>query len=119
MTTRYLDRIVDAELDELLPLLPAVSLEGPKGVGKTESARRRARSVHELDDPAQRTIVNADPSRVLAGEPPILVDEWQRVPAVWDVVRRAVDAGCPASKFLMTGSASPASSPVGVCAVAA
>lgn len=95
----------------MLPQLPAISLEGPKGVGKTETARRRAETIHELDDPAQRSIVEADPSRVLSGDPPLLIDEWQRVPAVWDVVRRAVDAGCPPSRFLLTGSASPADAP--------
>ncbi len=111
MSTKYLKRIVDGELTELLPQLPAISLEGPKGVGKTETARRRAETIHELDDPAQRAIIEADPSRVLSGGPPVLIDEWQRVPATWDVVRRAVDGGCKASTFLLTGSASPAEAP--------
>lgn len=111
MNAQYLKRIVDGELDELLPQLPAISLEGPKGVGKTETARRRAETIHELDDPAQRTIIEADPSRVLSGDPPLLIDEWQRVPTIWDIVRRAVDAGCPPSRFLLTGSASPADAP--------
>lgn len=111
MSSQYIRRVVDRELDELLPQLPATALEGPKGVGKTETARRRAGTMHELDDPAQREIIHADPARVLAGEPPLLIDEWQRVPAVWDVVRRAVDAGCRPSRFLLTGSASPAEAP--------
>ncbi len=111
MPGEYFERIVDGELDELLPQLPAISLEGPKGVGKTETARRRANTRYELDDPAQREIIEADPARVLGGEPPLLIDEWQRVPAVWDIVRRAVDAGCQPSKFLLTGSASPRSAP--------
>ena len=111
MNKQYFDRIVDRELDELLLQLPAISLEGPKGVGKTETARRRAATVYALDDPAQRTIVEADPARVVIGDPPILIDEWQRVPAVWDIVRRAVDAGCPPAQFLLTGSATPADAP--------
>ena len=111
MAGEYFERIVDGELDELLPQLPAISLEGPKGVGKTETARRRANTRHELDDPAQREIIEADPVRVLGGEPPLLIDEWQRVPAVWDIIRRAVDAGCQPSKFLLTGSASPRNAP--------
>ena len=48
---------------------------------------------------------------MLGGEPPLLIDEWQRVPAVWDIIRRAVDAGCQPSKFLLTGSASPRNAP--------
>ena len=62
MPGEYFERIVDGELDELLPQLPAISLEGPKGVGKTETARRRANTRYELDDPAQREIIEADPA---------------------------------------------------------
>ncbi len=111
MNGQYLERVVDRELDELLPQLPAIALEGPKAVGKTETARRRARTIHQLDDPAQQAIVEADPARVLSGAPPLLIDEWQRVPPVWDVVRRAVDSGSPPAQFLLTGSASPAMAP--------
>ena len=111
MSRPYIQRIVDRELDELLPQLPAISLEGPKGVGKTETATRRAGSIYALDDPAQRAVVEADPARILKGASPLLIDEWQRVPAVWDVIRRAVDAGSRASRFLLTGSASPGEIP--------
>jgi uncharacterized protein len=111
MADEYLRRVVDAELDELLPSLPAVALEGPKGVGKTETARRRARTVVELDDPARRAIAEAEPAATLTGEPPVLLDEWQRVPAVWDAVRRAVDREAEPGRFLLTGSASPATAP--------
>jgi hypothetical protein len=103
--------VVDRELNELLPQLPAIALQGPKAVGKTETARRRAKTVHQLDDPAQRAIAEADPARMLSGTPPILIDEWQRVPSVWDAVRRVVDHGSPPSQFLLTGSASPAAAP--------
>lgn len=111
MNGQYIQRVVDRELDELLPQLPAIALEGPKGVGKTETARRRAKTIHQLDDPAQQAIIEADPARVLSGKPPILIDEWQRVPPVWDVIRRAVDQGSPPSRFLLTGSASPVAAP--------
>lgn len=108
MNREYIPRIVDQELDELLPQLPALVLEGPKAVGKTKTAQRRARTIHQLDDPAQRAIAEADPALVLRGTPPILIDEWQRVPPVWDAVRREVDQSAPPSQFLLTGSASPA-----------
>lgn len=107
----YTLRHVDDELDDLLRHLPAISLEGPRGVGKTATAERRAKTVHYLDDPAQRVVAEADPGRMLLGEPPILIDEWQRVPAVWDAVRRAVDRGSGPGRFLLTGSAGPASPP--------
>ena len=108
---KYLTRLVDRELDELMPGLAAIALEGPKGVGKTETAQRRARTVYRLDDPAQRAIAEADASQVLTGAAPVLVDEWQRVPAVWDAVRRAVDRGSAPGRFLLTGSAGPATPP--------
>lgn len=103
----YLRRIIDDELDELLPALPAIALEGAKGVGKTETALQRAATVYRLDDPAQQAIAEADPNQLLRGERPILLDEWQRVPAIWDAVRRAVDAGAEPGSFLLTGSANP------------
>ncbi|WP_404352318.1 DUF4143 domain-containing protein [Phycicoccus jejuensis] len=103
----YRPRVIDAELDVLLPGLPAIALEGAKGVGKTETARKRAGSVHLLDDEQQLEVARADIDRLLATEPPVLIDEWQRLPPVWDAVRRAVDADASPSRFLLTGSASP------------
>ena len=107
----YRPRIVDAELDALLAGLPAVSLEGPKAVGKTETAVRRARTIQRLDDPARLEIVRAAPGRLAAGDPPILIDEWQRLPASWDFVRREVDRDPRPSRFLLTGSAAPGEAP--------
>ena len=77
-TPEYVVRVVDAELDELMAGLPAVSLEGPKAVGKTETACRRAASIVRLDDVAQREIVAASPDRLTVGETPILIDESAR-----------------------------------------
>ena len=87
----YRTRIIDKELDELLAGLSAVAIEGPKAVGKTATALQRAQTVYRLDDQAQANLGSADPARLVTGATPILIDEWQRVPEVWDVVRRAVD----------------------------
>lgn len=103
----YVDRIVDGELDHLLTALPAVAIEGAKGVGKTATALRRAGTVRKLDDPTQQAIAQGAPERLLHGDPPVLLDEWQRVPSTWDLVRRAVDEGAGAGQFLLTGSATP------------
>lgn len=103
----YRRRVVDDELDVLMPALPAVALEGAKGVGKTLTARKRASTTHLLDEPAASAIAQADPSRLLAGRHPVLLDEWQRVPEVWDLVRRSVDDDPSPNRFLLTGSASP------------
>jgi uncharacterized protein len=103
----YLPRVLEAELDELIDALPALAIEGPKGVGKTAMASRRAQTIHSLDDPGQLELAAADPSRLLNADPPILIDEWQRLPESWDLVRRAVDEGAGEGRFLLTGSASP------------
>lgn len=110
-TGTYRRRIVDDELDELLGGLPAVAIEGPRAVGKTATALQRAKTVYRLDDEAQRTIARADPALLVEGIPPVLIDEWQRLPESFDRVRRAVDAGAPAGSFLLTGSASPKDPP--------
>ncbi len=107
----YQRRVLDDELDGLMASLAAVALEGPKAVGKTRTALQRARTAHRLDDPAALAIAGADPARLLEGEPPVLIDEWQRLPVVWDLVRRAVDDGAPPGSFVLTGSATPASPP--------
>lgn len=105
--TPYARRIIDAELDELVPGLAALALEGPKGVGKTATALQRARTVYRLDDRAQRLAVEAATDVALRGAAPVLFDEWQRYPPIWDDVRRAVDQGAPPGSYLLTGSAVP------------
>lgn len=107
----YTPRIIDAELDELLGAAPAVAIEGPKGVGKTATGERRAATVFRLDEPEQRAIAEADPSALLDAPAPILIDEWQYVPSVWDAVRRAVDRNAAPNRFLMAGSAAPVRAP--------
>lgn len=104
----YLTRVVDEELDALLPDLAAVSLDGPKGVGKTETATRRAHTVFALDEAVQRELLQADPGRLARAPRPVLVDEWQRFPAVWDMIRRSVDRDPSPNQYLLTGSATPA-----------
>lgn len=107
---RYRRRILDDELDHLLQGLSAVAIEGAKAVGKTATASQRASSIFQLDEPEQRAIAEADLGRLVAAPGVVLIDEWQLVPAVWDRVRRAVDSGAPAGRFLLTGSVSPAGS---------
>jgi predicted AAA+ superfamily ATPase len=78
-----------------------------KAVGKTRTASERARTAHRLTDPQTVELVRADRSRLVARdlEPPVLIDEWQRLPESRDLVREAVDDGSPPGTFLLTGSA--------------
>ncbi len=105
----YHRRVVDTKLDELLGDLVAITLDGAKAVGKTATATQRAATIYELDRDGVRELASADLDRVLSSPPPVLLDEWQRLPAIWDAVRRAVDEDPSPGRFLLTGSASPAS----------
>ena len=107
----YRHRTIDDELDVLLPGAAAIAIRGPRAVGKTETATQRARTIVRLDDGLAREFVRADPRRLTEGSPPILIDEWQRLPESWDLVRRAVDRDRSPGRFLLTGSASPANPP--------
>ena len=103
----YQPRIVDSELDTLFSGLPAISLEGAKGVGKTATAEQRVTATIALDSRTTRRSVDAEPEIVLTRPTPLLIDEWQLVPEVWDVVRRAVDRDRTPGRYLLTGSALP------------
>ena len=105
----YEPRVVDAELIDVLASSGAVLIEGPKASGKTSTADQLARTVVRLDvDASARAAFAADPSLVLAGDPPVLLDEWQVEPTLWNHVRRSVDDRSPAKGlYILTGSAVP------------
>ncbi|MFT4166019.1 MAG: DUF4143 domain-containing protein [Microlunatus sp.] len=107
----YLPRIVDRQLDRLLAGLPAVALEGPKAVGKTVTARRRVATEVSLDDDAEVTLMRDDPQRLDRLTKPVLIDEWQHYPPVWDRVRHSVDAGVTPGSYLLAGSSFPQEAP--------
>lgn len=102
---RYLRRTVDGILDGLIPSRSALLIEGARGVGKTATAMQRATTVFELDDPVTLAALSADPKALQRAEPPVLVDEWQRLPSIFDVVRRGVDSSDGPHGVLLTGSA--------------
>lgn len=104
----YRPRIVDAQIERYLGLFGAVEVSGMKWCGKTWSSRAHANSVTYVDRGANLEIAKADPSFVLVGDPPHVIDEWQRVPAIWDTVRHAVDdAAGGKGMWLLTGSSTP------------
>lgn len=103
----YLKRVIDDELTALIMGVPAVAIQGPKGVGKTVSAERLAASVLQLDRPGQLATLHGDRGIIDRLETPVLIDEWQLDPPVWDAVRRSVDLDRSAGRFILTGSANP------------
>ena len=86
----------------------AVLIEGPKGCGKTETAKRMAGSAVRFDaDEQVRIRMQIDPGIVLKGAVPRLLDEWQEYPQIWNYVRREVDERRQKGQFILTGSATP------------
>lgn len=107
--TDYRTRVADDELATLRAAVGAVLIEGPKACGKTETARRQAQTVFELDlDATARASIELNPDFLFDRPVPILFDEWQVAPELWNRVRRAVDAAKgERGRFLLTGSATP------------
>lgn len=87
----YQPRIVDTQIEAYLNLFGAVEVSGTKWCGKTWSSLAHGSSVLYVDRGSNLQIASADPSYVLAGDRPHVIDEWQRVPVIWDTVRHAVD----------------------------
>ncbi len=104
----YQRRIAQTILTKRLASSRVLVVEGPKACGKTTLARRVARSEVLLDvDANARRAVALDPALVLEGKTPRLIDEWQVEPAIWNHLRRAVDARGRPGQFILTGSAVP------------
>lgn len=105
----YLPRALEKQLDLFIPEVAAIAIEGPKGVGKTSTAAQRSQRIIRFDRPEDQALFQADPNFKRFHSGTILIDEWQKLPEVWDRVRRAVDDGAVPGRFLLTGSATPVS----------
>lgn len=105
----YFPRVADAELADLMRAVGAVLIEGPKACGKTATASRVAATKFEMDEDATaRASIELNPDYLFERATPILFDEWQVVPELWNRVRRAVDAAeRRRGLYLLTGSATP------------
>jgi predicted AAA+ superfamily ATPase len=104
----YYKRFADKLLAERLQSSGAVLIEGAKGCGKTETATQQAADVVRFDADEQVKIkMEIDPKTVLAGKTPLLLDEWQDYPQIWNHVRREVDERRKKGQFILTGSATP------------
>lgn len=104
----YRKRAIDTLISRRLQVTGAVILEGPRACGKTMTGLHHAHSAHFLDTDESLTLAQIDPAALLAGDPPILLDEWQVHPSMWNRVRRAVDQAGKPGQFILTGSAVPA-----------
>ena len=107
----YIPRLMDDVLRENLELYGAVSLEGCKWCGKSTTARQLANSSIEMQNPTtaenNKAIAKSDPSILLSGEKPRLIDEWQDTPTIWDAIRYDVDKTGLTGQYILTGSSTP------------
>lgn len=104
----YINRISDIELKRKLNSSGAVLIRGPKSCGKTESAKQLANSILHVDQDEQVPLLfDTDPKRLLMGETPRLIDEWQIIPKLWNYIRHEVDDRNKPAQFILTGSANP------------
>ncbi|MBQ7591383.1 MAG: ATP-binding protein [Clostridia bacterium] len=108
---KYKPRIADAILEQKLEGKGAVLIEGPKWCGKTTTAEQIAKSVLYMDDSETKdqnvAMASVSPKRLLKGETPRLIDEWQIAPKLWDAIRFEVDHRNELGQFVLTGSAVP------------
>ena len=105
----YLPRIVDDLLEKKMRLFGGVLIEGCKWCGKSTTAKRKAKSIIEFQNPAtyenNLEIARTRPDLLLDEEKPLLIDEWQVAPAIWDAIRYDVDKTNLKGQYLLTGSA--------------
>lgn len=108
----YRPRIADKLIEEKLEAVGAVLIEGPKFCGKTTTGEQIAKSVLYMADPDTRerniALATTNIKRLLTGDVPRLIDEWQIAPQLWDAIRFEVDHRRADGQFLLAGSAVPA-----------
>ena len=108
----YIPRIIDKQIDDKMASSGCVWIEGCKWCGKSTTGRRHVKSVVEFQDVDMKVgydmINNTRPSLFLDHERPLMIDEWQMYPVVWDAIRNDVDKTGRFGQFIITGSARPA-----------
>ena len=106
----YKKRIIDDILKEKLEYTGAVAIKGPKWCGKTETASQIAVSSIDLSDSEMANNIYLQEkqySKLLEEEKPMLIDEWQVYPEIWNTVKRYVDKSKQFGEFILTGSSNP------------
>ncbi len=112
MVDNYKKRIADSILQKKLKAKGAVLIEGPKWCGKTTTAEQISKSILYMANPENKEqnlmLADINPSLLLKGDVPRLIDEWQLAPKLWDAVRFEVDHRKSEGQFILTGSSVPA-----------
>lgn len=107
----YKPRLIDNKIKEYLNLAKAICIEGPKWCGKTWTSTYHSSSQYYVGDPSNnftnRRLAEMDPLKVLCGDLPRLIDEWQEVSSLWDATRMKVDETNLKGQYILTGSSTP------------
>lgn len=107
----YLPRLIEKPITESMKTNGCIVIEGPKWCGKSTTSERFAKSVIKLQKPATykqyRILADIGDDNLLSGEKPVLFDEWQKIPELWDYVRNYIDETSGKGLFILTGSAKP------------
>ena len=106
----YYPRLIEKTIERKLRTSGAILVSGPKYSGKTTTCSLFAKSKIALIDDDLITMVAADPKIALEGETPRLIDEWQTIPNLWNLIRKEVDDRSAFGQFILTGSATPSDS---------
>lgn len=104
---KYYPRIIDNEIERYLKVMGAILIIGPKWCGKTTTAKQHSNSVLKLESNKVNyylQIAEFDPSQLTDGDKPRLIDEWQILPIIWDIVRNSVDELDKKGNYILTGS---------------
>ena len=103
----YKERLIDKKINEYLKIFGAISIVGPKWCGKTWTSLNHANSVKYINSNDKKiyNLALFDSNLILDGKYPLLIDEWQLVPSIWDCIRRKCDEDKIKGKFILTGSA--------------
>jgi predicted AAA+ superfamily ATPase len=108
---KYLPRVVDSEIDDYLSVFGAILVQGPKWCGKSRTSFEHSNSKYLIADPngnfQNKLLAEEDPTLILQGENPRVIDEWQDVPSIWDAIKFDVDQQYEKGLYILTGSSVP------------
>lgn len=107
----YTPRLLDPVIEEYLQSCGVVCVEGPKWCGKTWTSSYHSKSEFYVGDPnnnfSNRELARINPTAVLKGDTPRMIDEWQEVPSLWDAARAFADRSSQLGLLILTGSSTP------------
>lgn len=109
--SEYKRRVIDTTIETYLKISGAICIEGPKWCGKTWTSAFHSNSEFLVGNPqnnfSNRQLAELNPTLILEGDAPRLIDEWQEVPSIWDATRAEVDKRHKKGQIILTGSSTP------------